>query len=148
MSAIVLFCLLLSMAFSRFGIAIAAMMPMIAKTISSSMRVNPDCLLIFMTSSGPFLATRSRPLEVGSFSRIGPGRMLVHDLMASLPSESGAAVPTIFITCLGLDALRVLDELPLHEGDLAVEVVRLDLLERRRRRAVLAGRRARVASAD
>src|SRR5215831_4858655 len=41
MSAIVRFCFPLSTALSKFGIAMAAMMPMIATTISSSTRVNP-----------------------------------------------------------------------------------------------------------
>ena len=40
-SAIVRFCLPRSIAFRRFGMAIAAMMPMIATTIRSSIRVNP-----------------------------------------------------------------------------------------------------------
>ena len=41
MSAIVRFCLPRSIALSRFGMAMAAMMPMIATTISSSMSVKP-----------------------------------------------------------------------------------------------------------
>ncbi len=41
MSAIVLRCRDLSTAFSRLGMAIAAMMPMMATTISSSISVNP-----------------------------------------------------------------------------------------------------------
>src|SRR6476659_6632074 len=46
MSAIVLFCFDRCMAVRRFGMAIAARMPMIATTISSSMRVKPFCLLV------------------------------------------------------------------------------------------------------
>jgi hypothetical protein len=41
MSAMVRFCLPRSIAFRRLGIAMAAMMPMIATTIRSSIRVNP-----------------------------------------------------------------------------------------------------------
>jgi hypothetical protein len=47
MSPMVLFCLARWIAFSRFGMAMATMMPMIATTISSSMRVKPF-LLRFM----------------------------------------------------------------------------------------------------
>src|SRR5450759_1622660 len=46
MSAIVLFCFARCIAVRRFGIAIAARMPMIATTISSSMRVKPFCFLV------------------------------------------------------------------------------------------------------
>src|SRR6266850_4990575 len=46
MSAIVLFCFDRCIAVKRFGMAIAAKMPMIATTISSSMRVKPFCLFI------------------------------------------------------------------------------------------------------
>src|SRR3954466_859273 len=46
MSAIVLFCFDRCIAVRRFGIAIAARMPMIATTISSSMRVKPFCFLV------------------------------------------------------------------------------------------------------
>src|ERR1051326_1236773 len=46
MSAIDLFCFDRCMAVSRFGIAIAARMPMIATTISSSIRVKPFCFLV------------------------------------------------------------------------------------------------------
>src|SRR5262245_9829477 len=53
MSAIVRFCLPRSMAFRRFGIAIAAMIPMIATTIRSSISVNPACLLDFIMSGVP-----------------------------------------------------------------------------------------------
>src|SRR5215475_12607488 len=53
MSAIDLFCLPLSIAFRRFGIAMAAMIPMIATTIRSSMSVNPACLLDFIMSGVP-----------------------------------------------------------------------------------------------
>src|ERR1700737_4506911 len=45
MSAMVLFCFDRCMAVSRFGMAMAARMPMIATTISSSMRVKPFCFL-------------------------------------------------------------------------------------------------------
>src|SRR5450759_1677066 len=45
-SAIVLFCFARCIAVRRFGIAIAARMPMIATTISSSMRVKPFCFLV------------------------------------------------------------------------------------------------------
>ena len=52
MSLIVRFCLPRCTAFNRFGIAIAARMPMIAMTISSSIRVNPDsCFFMFLDSS-------------------------------------------------------------------------------------------------
>src|SRR2546427_12584294 len=56
-SAIVLFCFERCMAVSRFGMAMAARMPMIATTISSSIRVKPfwflliHVLLWFWTSS-------------------------------------------------------------------------------------------------
>jgi hypothetical protein len=43
MSAMVRFWRERLMALSRFGIAMAAMIPMIATTISSSMRVKPFC---------------------------------------------------------------------------------------------------------
>ena len=46
MSAIDRFCLDRCMAVSRFGIAMAARMPMIATTIRSSMRVKPFCFLV------------------------------------------------------------------------------------------------------
>jgi len=44
----------------RFGIAIAARMPMIAITIRSSMRVKPLCLLIVLTKRSRLLGTFSR----------------------------------------------------------------------------------------
>src|SRR5215475_8405347 len=53
MSAIDLFCLPLSIAIRRFGIAMAAMIPMIATTIRSSISVNPACLLDFIMSGVP-----------------------------------------------------------------------------------------------
>ncbi len=37
----------------RLGIAIAAMMPMIATTISSSIRVKPFCFFIYSTFLSP-----------------------------------------------------------------------------------------------
>src|SRR6267378_7672261 len=46
MSAIVLFCFDRCIAVSRFGMAIAARMPMIATTISSSIRVKPFWFLL------------------------------------------------------------------------------------------------------
>src|SRR5947209_18666247 len=46
MSAIDLFCFDRCMAVSRFGIAMAARMPMIATTIRSSIRVKPFCFLV------------------------------------------------------------------------------------------------------
>src|SRR5216684_520108 len=48
MSAMVRFCLARCMAVSRFGMAIAARMPMIATTISSSMRVKPFWVLLIL----------------------------------------------------------------------------------------------------
>ena len=45
MSATVRFCLAFWSASRKFGISSAAMMPMIATTISSSIRVNPRCRL-------------------------------------------------------------------------------------------------------
>src|SRR5712691_7658300 len=55
MSAIVLFCLDRCIAVSRFGIAMAARMPMIATTISSSMRVKPFCFLLIIDPPDGFL---------------------------------------------------------------------------------------------
>ena len=55
MSAMVRFCRPRLMAFSRFGMAMAAMMPMIATTISSSINVNPRSLLIQASFRHPFL---------------------------------------------------------------------------------------------
>src|SRR6185436_19489670 len=52
MSLIVRFCLPRWTALSRFGMAIAARMPMIAMTISSSIRVKPDSRF-FMTLYSP-----------------------------------------------------------------------------------------------
>ena len=49
-SAMVLFCLPLSIAFSRFGIAMAAIIPMMATTIRSSISVKPFSLRICETS--------------------------------------------------------------------------------------------------
>src|SRR5450432_3733569 len=51
MSAIVLFCFARCIAVSRLGIAIAARMPMIATTISSSIRVKPFCFLVISNFS-------------------------------------------------------------------------------------------------
>jgi hypothetical protein len=50
MSAIDLFWRPRWMAFSRFGIAMAAMIPMIATTISSSIRVKPRSFLMLRSS--------------------------------------------------------------------------------------------------
>jgi hypothetical protein len=47
MSAMVRFCLPRSIAFNRLGIAMAAMIPMIATTINSSIRVKPLWFLMF-----------------------------------------------------------------------------------------------------
>jgi hypothetical protein len=46
MSAMVRFCFDRCMAVSRLGMAMAARMPMIATTISSSIRVKPFCLFV------------------------------------------------------------------------------------------------------
>src|SRR5882762_8552077 len=53
----VLFCLLLSIAFSRFGRAIAEMIPMIATTMSSSIKVKPP----------RFFSQVLRMLSIGAF---------------------------------------------------------------------------------
>ena len=50
MSLIVRFCLPRWTAFRRFGMAIAARMPMIAMTISSSIRVKPDSRFFICSS--------------------------------------------------------------------------------------------------
>src|SRR5687767_7824811 len=48
---------------SRPGIAIAAMMPMIATTISSSMRVNPSCFCSLFTTT--YFLEVARPRRAG-----------------------------------------------------------------------------------
>src|SRR6185369_3407650 len=53
MSAMVRFCFDRCIAVSRFGMAMAARMPMIATTISSSMRVKPFCFLVMKLLLGP-----------------------------------------------------------------------------------------------
>src|SRR5512140_3861082 len=53
---------------SRLGIAIAAMMPMIATTISSSIRVKPFCLFIGST----FLSKRQDHWLAGRVATLGP----------------------------------------------------------------------------
>src|SRR5258708_2835195 len=59
MSAILLFCFERCIAVSRFGIAIAARMPMIATTISSSIRVKPFCFLFIHSSKLSITMTQS-----------------------------------------------------------------------------------------
>src|SRR5438093_8252090 len=108
MSAKLLFCFARSTPFRRLGIAIAAMIPMIATTTNNSMSVKPLCLRCIVMS--PLRRNESRRWRDTKQKKGGT------QCVPPKNFDTGCTV-------LGLDPLREGDELTLLEDDVAVEVV-------------------------
>src|SRR5476649_2224703 len=115
------------MALSRFGMAIATMMPMIATTIKSSISVKPLLVLFFMRISLLIsdLLSRRVPQHTGpnrarssrySAKIMSPRRIFVGEVEELRPPFVGARRRRSPLRALG-----ILHERPVHDDDVGIE---------------------------
>src|SRR5664280_1069925 len=133
MSAIVRFWRPRLMAFSRFGIAIAAMMPMIATTISNSISVKPFCFLMESSCRARFEA---RPVPRVVLAVLPLGDAQRHSRGRKMPPRG---------TSVALDPFRPLHEHAVRHDDVVGEARRRAKRERALRHPVAPQAAERVA---